>query len=71
MGFLLHTWVENTVHGVETLRLSGKENIPVVMVSKEGHADVIYSHNKYAYIHMYMFMQHHNDTINNQTDAQW
>ena len=32
---------------------------------------VIYSHDKYAYIHMYMFMQHHNDTINNQTDAQW
>ena len=31
---------------------------------------VIYSHNKYAYIHMYMFMQHHNDTENNQTDAQ-
>ena len=26
---------------------------------------VIYSHNKYAYIHIYMFMQHHNDTINN------
>ena len=26
---------------------------------------VIYSHNKYAYIHVYMFMQHHNDTINN------
>ena len=24
---------------------------------------VIYSHNKYAYIHIYMFMQHHNDTI--------
>ena len=30
----------------------------------------IYSQNKYAYTHMYMFMQHHNDTINNQTDAQ-
>ena len=24
---------------------------------------VIYSHNKYAYIHIYMFMQHHNDRI--------
>ena len=24
---------------------------------------VIYSHNKYAYIHIYLFMQHHNDTI--------
>ena len=24
---------------------------------------VIYSYNKYAYIHIYMFMQHHNDTI--------
>ncbi len=24
---------------------------------------VIYSHHKYAYIHIYMFMQHHNDTI--------
>ena len=24
---------------------------------------VIYSHNKYAYIHIYMSMQHHNDTI--------
>ena len=34
-------------------------------------SNVIYSHNKYTYIHMYMFMQHHNDTINNQTDAQW
>ena len=33
-------------------------------------SSVIYSHNKYAYIHMYMFMQHHNDTINNQRDAQ-
>ena len=29
---------------------------------------VIYSHNKYAYIHIYMFMQHHNDTII-KTDA--
>ena len=26
---------------------------------------VIYSHNKYAYIHIYMFMQYHNNTINN------
>ena len=26
---------------------------------------VIYSHNKYAYIHIHMFMQHHNDSINN------
>ena len=26
---------------------------------------VIYSHNKYAYVHIYMFMQYHNDTINN------
>ena len=32
---------------------------------------VKYSHNKYSYIHMYMFLQHHNGTINNQTDAQW
>ena len=29
---------------------------------------VIYSHNKYVYIHIYMFMQHHNDTII-KTDA--
>ena len=28
--------------------------------------NVIYSHNKYAYIHIYMFMQHHNDN-NRQT----
>ena len=27
----------------------------------------VYSHNKYAYIHTYMFMQHHNDTIIKQT----
>ena len=26
-------------------------------------AFVIYSHNKYAYIYIYMFIQHHNDTI--------
>ena len=26
---------------------------------------VIYSHNKYTYIHMYMFMQYHSDTTNN------
>ncbi len=32
-----------------------------------GRANVIYSHNKYAYIHIYMFMQHHNDTIIRQT----
>ena len=28
---------------------------------------VIYSHNKYAYIHIYMFMQHPNNTIIRQT----
>ena len=30
-------------------------------------SSVIYSHNKYASIHIYMFMQHHSDTINRQT----
>ena len=30
-------------------------------------ARVIFSHNKHAYIHIYMCMQHHNDTINRQT----
>ena len=34
-----------------------------LMIMIFGKACVIYSHNKYAYIHIYMFMQHHNDTI--------
>ena len=32
-------WVEKTVYGVEAHRLFGKEKVPGVAVSKEGHAD--------------------------------
>ena len=39
MGLPQRTWVEKTVHGIETHWLSGQENVPGTAVSKEGHAD--------------------------------
>ena len=35
LGFLLQVWVEKSVHGMETHRLSGKEKVPGVAESKQ------------------------------------
>ena len=39
MDLPLWAWVKKTVHGVETLSLSGKEKASGTVVSKEGDVD--------------------------------
>ena len=41
MGLLLQAWVEKIVHGEEIHWLSGKENVPGAVISKEGHLDYV------------------------------
>ena len=46
MGLPLQVRVKETVDGVETHRLSGKERFPGTSVSKEGHADCLLAHER-------------------------
>ena len=44
MGLPQYTWVEKTVHGVETHLLSGKEKVLDAAFSKEDNADSVLEH---------------------------
>ena len=46
IGFLLQSWVEKTILGVETYWLFSKEKILGAAVSKEGHVDSLLEHER-------------------------
>ena len=52
MGLPLLARVENTVHGMETDWLSGREKVSATVISKEGHTDSLLEHEK---THNYWF----------------